>query len=58
MQFDKDLESEHKALFLKARKYLLSFDGIVQTQITILFNRQDAICNMKKMPNAKLSSRN
>lgn len=32
MQYDKDLESEHKELFLRARDFLLSFDGIAETK--------------------------
>ncbi|MFT5627392.1 MAG: hypothetical protein ACI92X_000619 [Dokdonia sp.] len=32
MQYDKDLESEHKELFLNSREFLLSLDGIVETK--------------------------
>jgi hypothetical protein len=37
MQYDKDLLSEHKELFLQAREFLLSFDGIQETNIEILW---------------------
>ena len=32
MQFEKDLRSEHKKLFLEAREILLSYEGIVETK--------------------------
>lgn len=32
MQFDKDIQSEHKDLFLSAREFLLSFDGVIETK--------------------------
>ena len=52
MQYDKDLESEHKELFLKAREFLLSFDGIVETKkerITTYSNEKGGICHMRTM---------
>lgn len=53
MQYDKDLESEHKTLFLVAREFLLSFDGIVETKkerITTYSNEKGGICHMRTMP--------
>lgn len=53
MQFDKDLQSEHKNLFLKAREILLSYDGIVETKkerITTYSNNKGGICHMRTMP--------
>lgn len=53
MQYDKDLASEHKILFLEAREYLLSFDGIVETRkdrITTYSNKQGGICHLRTMP--------
>lgn len=53
MQYDKDLESEHKELFLGARDFLLSFDGIVETKkerITTYSNEKGGICHMRTMP--------
>jgi len=32
MQFDKDLQSKHKDLFLIARKFILSFEGKQETK--------------------------
>ena len=53
MQYDNDLESEHKELFLQARKFLLSFDGIVETKkerITTYSNEKGGICHLRTMP--------
>jgi len=53
MQYDKDLESEHKDLFLQAREFLLSFDGIIETKkerITTYSNDKGGICHMRTMP--------
>jgi len=53
MQYDKDLQSEHKELFLEAREYLLSFEGIVETKkerITTYSNKEGGICHMRTMP--------
>ena len=52
MQYDKDLQSIHKALFLKAREFLLSFDGIVETKkerITTYANKNGGICHLRTM---------
>jgi len=53
MQFDKDLQSEHKNLFLQARELLLSFEGITETKkerITTYSNKKGGICHMRTMP--------
>jgi len=52
MQYEKDLKSEHKELFLEAREYLLSFDGIIETKkerITTYSNKKGGICHMRTM---------
>ncbi len=52
MQFDKDLESKHKEMFLEARKLLLSFEGIIETKkerITTYSNKNGGICHMRTM---------
>ena len=53
MQYDKDMESEHKELFLSARAFLLSFDGIVETKkerITSYSNENGGICHLRTIP--------
>ena len=53
MQYDKDLKSEHKELFLEAREFLLSFEGILETKkerITTYSNQKGGICHMRTMP--------
>lgn len=53
MQYDKDLESEHKNLFLEARTFLLSFNDIIETKkerITTYSNKKGGICHMRTMP--------
>lgn len=52
MQYEKDLLSEHKELFLKTRELLLSFNEIVETRkerITTYANRYGGICHMRTM---------
>lgn len=52
MQFDKDLASPHKDLFLEAREFLLSFEGIQETKkerITTYSNHKGGICHMRTM---------
>jgi hypothetical protein len=54
MQYEKDLKSEHKELFLEAREFLLSFDGIIETKkerITTYSNKKGGICHIRTMPN-------
>lgn len=53
MQFEKDLQSEFKDLFLKAREILLSYEGILETKkerITTYANEKGGICHMRTMP--------
>jgi len=53
MQFNKDLKSEFKDLFLKAREIILSYEGIVETKkerITTYSNEKGGICHMRTMP--------
>ena len=53
MQFEKDLKSEFKNLFLQARDLLLSFEGIVETKkarITTYSNEKGGICHIRTMP--------
>ena len=53
MQYNKDLQSEHKDLFLQARAFLLSFEGIIETKkerITTYSNAKGGICHMRTMP--------
>lgn len=53
MQFKKDLASEHKELFLRAREILLSYEGIVETKkerITTYSDKKGGICHMRTMP--------
>ncbi len=52
MQYDKDLHSKQKELFLDARDFLLSFDDIVETKkerITTYSNEKGGICHMRTM---------
>lgn len=53
MQFETDMQSKHKNLFLTAQKYLLAIDGMVETQkphITTYSNKNGGICHMRTMP--------
>jgi len=53
MQFEKDLKSKFKDIFLQAREILLSYDGIVETKknrITTYANVKGGICHMRTMP--------
>lgn len=53
MQFDKDLKSAYKELFLQARALLLSYEGIIETKkerITTYANSKGGICHMRTMP--------
>ena len=52
MQYDIDMKSEFKDLFLLARKLLLSFDDFVETKkerITTYSNKHGGICHMRTM---------
>ena len=53
MQFDKDLNSDHKDLFLSVRKTILSFDGIEEikkNKITTYSYTGSALCHLRTMP--------
>ncbi|MBL4649670.1 MAG: DUF1801 domain-containing protein [Aureispira sp.] len=53
MQFDKDLSSPHKALFLEARAFILTFEGVEEFQkerITTYFNDKGGLCHLRTMP--------
>ncbi len=50
MQFDKDMQSTFKDVFLQARQLLLSFEGVVETKkerITTYSNSNGGICHMR-----------
>lgn len=52
MQFEIDIKSKHKELFLEAREFLLSFDGIEETKkerITTYSDKNGGICHMRTM---------
>ena len=53
MQFEKDLQSEFKDLFLEAREFLLSYEGVFETKknrITTYCNSKGVLCHMRTMP--------
>ena len=53
LQYNKDLQSEHRDLFLEARQFLLSFEGIQETKkerITTYSNEKGGICHLRTMP--------
>ena len=50
MQFDVDMQSVQKELFLEVRDYLLSFEGVEETKkerITTYGNPDGGICHMR-----------
>ena len=50
MQFEKDMDSEFKDLFLAAREFLLNFEGVEETKkerITTYGNKNGGICHMR-----------
>ncbi len=50
MQFEKDMNSEYKKLFLNTRLLLLSYEGIVETKkvrITTYGDANGGICHMR-----------
>ncbi len=54
MQFDTDISSPHKALFLSIRKLALSFDGVEETKkerITTYSYNGSGLCHIRTMPN-------
>lgn len=53
MQFEKDMKSVHKDLFLMIRRLILSFEGIEEskkTRITTYANQYGGICHLRTMP--------
>ncbi len=53
MQFDKDLHSKHKDLFLKIRDFLLSHQGIEELKkerMTTYSYNNSSICHLRTMP--------
>jgi hypothetical protein len=53
MQFDKDILSEHKELFLKVRDFLLSQNGITEIKkerITTYSYNNSGVCHLRTMP--------
>lgn len=53
MQYAKDLQSVHSKLFLEARRFLLSYEGIQETKkerITSYSNDKGGICHLRTMP--------
>lgn len=54
MQYEKDLASPYKELFLAVREILLAIDGIEETKkekITTYSYRGSGLCHMRTMPN-------
>jgi len=52
-QFEKDMQSPNKDLFLKVRALLLAMDGVEETQkprITTFSNNKGGICHLRTMP--------
>ncbi|MEQ1543944.1 hypothetical protein [Methyloglobulus sp.] len=53
MQFDIDMKSEHKALFMSARKLLVEYyqlKEIKKDRITTYSDDKSGICHMRTMP--------
>jgi hypothetical protein len=54
MQFDIDIDSEHRILFIAARKLLLDTYALVETKkerITSYSDRNGGVCHMRTMKN-------
>ena len=52
-QFEKDLQSEHKDLFLQIRAHLLTYEGVSETKktrITTYANANRGLCHLRTMP--------
>ena len=52
MQFEIDVDSKYKELFLKTREFLLTF-GLIETKkerITTYSDKNGGICHMRTMP--------
>ena len=53
MQYDKDMQSIHKELFVSVRKLLLSIDGVKEEKkekITTYSYNGSGLCHMRTMP--------
>ncbi len=53
MQYDTDIQSLHKELFLQARELLLSYEGMIETKkprITTYAVPGGGVCHMRTMP--------
>lgn len=53
MQYDLDMQSEYKELFLELRGYLLSIEGMIEikkTRINTYATDKGGICHMRTMP--------
>lgn len=53
MQFDKDLSSPHKELFLETRAFILTFEGVEEfkkERITTYFKGKGGLCHLRTMP--------
>jgi len=53
MQFDKDLNSIHKNLFLETREFILTFEGVKEfkkERITTYFDDNGGLCHLRTMP--------
>ncbi len=53
MQFEKDMESPHKKLFLAVRELLLEIEGVQETKkekITTYSYNGSGLCHMRTMP--------
>lgn len=52
MQFDIDMNSPHRDLFMAARKILLSYEGVEETKkdrITTYSNQNGGLCHLRTM---------
>jgi len=52
IQYDKDIQSEYKTLFLNARMILLSYPAIIETKkerITTYSTKKGGICHLRTM---------
>ncbi|MCP4324661.1 MAG: DUF1801 domain-containing protein [Alteromonadales bacterium] len=53
MQYEKDIQSEFKALFLQARELLVTKHQLIETKktrITTYSDMKGAVCHMRTMP--------
>ena len=53
MQYESDMQSEYKAMFLELRTYLMSIEGMTETKknrITTYATDKGGVCHMRTMP--------